>query len=76
LWNSCGDELSLAHDKNLENAIGLLCGSNFKHKAFKDWQFWLVLNTKFEKQFSKINNKIKVMSLLFFVFSYIFIHTA
>ena len=32
--------------------------------------------SKNKKQFSKINNKIKVMSLLFFVFSYIFIHTA
>lgn len=45
-------------------------------KYLKIGSFQPVLSAKFEKQFSKINNKIKVMSLLFFVFSYIFIHTA
>jgi len=49
LWNSCGDELSSAHDKNLENAIELLCGSDFKQKAFKDWQFLVSFECKIRK---------------------------
>lgn len=42
-------------------------------KHLKIGSFWWALNEKLKNQFNKINNEIKVLSLLFFVFSYTFI---
>jgi|UPI0008324FDA hypothetical protein len=42
-------------------------------KHLKIGSFLWALNEKLKNQFNKINNEIKVLSLLFFVFSYTFI---
>ena len=49
LSNNYEDKFPSTHDKNLENAIELLCSSNFKHKAFKDWQFSAGFECKIRK---------------------------